>query len=451
MTDRIPPQNLEAEKAVLGACLIENRVIPEVAAILGHDDFYLPSHRKAYEGIMALFNESKTVDVITLDSYLKVEPNQRPTAADLCGMAENALPSHAVQHARLVKEAAQRRKLLEILIEAEQAIYSQTEDPLEVAGRMSSRLSALGNGVPKDFTHISEAVVKTLKQIEKAHETGNLVTGIPTGLKNLDQGLRGIHPGELFILAGRPSMGKTALAVTVAKGAAQRGYPVAFLSAESPIPKIILRMLAASSGIENRNLRGGNLQDGDFRRLTAVGQRLGNLPLWLLDSDRRWDRITAKIRALKLREPPLALVVIDYVGLLSAPVPGGERYLEIGRISSEAKALAVELEMGVVLLSQLNREVEGRMDKKPRLSDLRESGCLEQDADVVGLLYRPSYYDPNFRPGDLAELDIAKNRDGSTGIIKLRFNEETVSFSDWVEPVPGRDIPSSEREDRIHG
>lgn len=433
MTSRIPPQNLEAEKAVLGACLFERRVIPDVAATLSPNDFYLPSHRKAYESILALFNEGKAVDVITLDGYLQAEKTHRVSAADLCAMVENALPSHAVQHARLVKEAAQRRRLLKILTEAQEAIYSQTEDSLDVAGRISSELSAMHNGAHKDFIHVSGAVTETVKQIERAYERKDLMTGIPTGLKDLDSRLGGIQRGELFILAGRPSMGKTALAVTIAKGAAQRGYPVAFLTAESPILKLVRGMLAESTGIENRNLRRGMLSHEEARRLVSVAERISNLPLWLLESDKKWDRITAKLRTLKLREPRLALFVVDYVGLLSAPVRGGERYLEIGRISSEAKGLAMELEMAVVLLSQLNREVEGREDKRPRLSDLRESGCLEQDADVVGLLYREAYYNEKAWPKELTELNIAKNRDGCTGVIRLEFNEATVSFSDWTE------------------
>jgi replicative DNA helicase len=202
-------------------------------------------------------------------------------------------------------------------------------------------------------------------------------------------------------------------------------------------------MLSGATGIENRDLRRGKLSDRDFPILTAHSGRLGKLPIWLLQLERSWDRIKAKIRSEKLKEPKIALVILDYVGLISAPVAkGSERYLEVGRISSEAKSLALELDVGFVLLSQLNREVEARNNGRPKLSDLRESGNLEQDADVVGLLYRECKYNDK-APRDKAELIIAKARNSDTGTIPLRFDEKTVSFTDWIEPpaqVRARDI-----------
>ena len=439
MTSRIPPQNLEAERAVLGAMLTDAAVIPEIASILHPADFYLPSHQIICAAILSLWNRREPVDLITVTDALK-KTEQDISTADMAAMADLALPSHAKAHARAVKEAAQKRKLLEVIREVEEDLYSPSHDALSVAGCLSSALSSLQNGGPKSFAHIGDVLVKTVKQIEESHSKGDLVTGIPTGLKDLDERIGGIHPGELVVIAGRPGMGKTALGGTIAEGAAQRGYPVAFVTAETPAPKITQRLLAKASGLENRDLRRGRISNEQLISLVAKAGVLGDLSLWFLDSDRSWDRIKAKIRALKLREARLSLVVLDYVGLFSAPVPGGERYLEIGRISSEAKGLAIELELALVLLSQLNREVENRLDKRPKLSDLRESGCLEQDADIVGLLYRPVYYDENFRPAELGEFDVAKNRDGATGRIKLRFDERTVSFSDWTEPQAGKDF-----------
>lgn len=439
MTDRIPPQNLEAEKSVLGACMIENSVIPEVAAIISPADFYFPSHQTAYEAVLALADASQPVDTITVDNFLKAEPTHKVSAADLCAMVESALPSHAVQHARLVKNSAERRRLLAILAEAEEAAYSPNDDPAEVAARIGSRLAHVGTGAARGFVRVSEVVVTTMKGIEKNYERKNNVTGIPTGLHDLDFRLGGVYPGELMIIAGRPSMGKTALAATMATGAAERGHPVGFISVESPSPKIVQRMLSSASGIENRNIRRAVLNDADIQKLTTVAGRLGELPLWLLDSERRWERIVALIRLLKQREN-IALAFVDYIGLISSPIPKAERYLQLGHISGDAKSLAVELDIAVVLLSQLNRNVEDREDKRPRLSDLRESGALEQDADIVFLLYRPVYYDPKFRPADLTEMNVLKNRDGATGIIKLRFDERVVSFSDWNEPAAARDF-----------
>lgn len=447
MTSQIPPQDLSAEKAVLGAMLVDPTVISDVASILAPTDFYFPSHQKIFEVILALCDRGEAVDLVTVDGFLRASGSQI-SAADIGGMAEQAVSSHVETHSRAVKDKSERRKLLEAMRRANEELYT-SEDPLSIAGRLSSYLSQLQNGGPKGFLHVSQATVSAVKEIEKAKERGSLVTGIPTGLHHLDERTGGIHPGELWIIAGRPSMGKTAMAITIARGAAQQEYGVGLITAETPAPRIVQRLLAGATGIENRNLRRGNLTDIEITAIVREARRISELPLWLLEYDRSWERIKAKLRALKLKEPTLQLAMVDYIGLLSLPRTErrAERYLELGLISAEAKDLAMDLNMGVILLSQLNREADG---KRPQLSHLRESGNLEQDADVVGLLYRPSYYDSTFRPRDLAELDIAKNRDGATGSVKLRFVAETVSFSDWSESMPSRDFTEAAREDLVH-
>jgi replicative DNA helicase len=244
-----------------------------------------------------------------------------------------------------------------------------------------------------------------------------------------------MRPGEEIIIAGRPGMGKTALGNTIAIGTARAGFGVAFISLESKAETLGQRIIASVTGIENRDLRRAHLSPVEIQNVIESAGELGKLPIHFLDSERSWERIKARIRTIKYKEPGIALVILDYIGLVQ--VPGSrERYLELGRISSDAKALAMELNVVFVLLSQLNREVESRDNKRPRLSDLRESGNLEQDADIVGLLFRESYYDDEFRPRNLAELNIAKNRDGATGTIKLAFDEKTVSFTDWHSDTP---------------
>jgi replicative DNA helicase len=435
MTTQVPPQDLPAEKAVLGAMLTDSAIIPDVAANLIPEDFYLPSHQKIFEAILTLHNRREAVDLITVDGFLRVSGNQI-SAADIASTAEQAFPAHVETHAEAVKDRSMRRKLLAILGCGIEEVYT-SDDPLSIAGRLSSQLSRIGD--PKGFLHISEATASILKEIDKAKECGSLVTGIPTGRKDLDERTSGIHPQDLWIFAGRPGMAKTSLMITVARGAAERGFGVAIVTAETPAPGIVRRLIAGATGIENRNLRRGKLTDLDMSAIAREAHRIYKLPIWLLEYDRRWDRIKAKIRALKAKEPSLQLVIVDYIGLLSLPrgERRAERYLELGLISGEAKDLAMDLKVGVVLLSQLNREADG---KRPQLAHLRESGNLEQDADVVGLLFRPAYYDPNFRPADVCELDIAKARDGATGVVKLRFTAETVSFSDWTEPLPARDF-----------
>jgi replicative DNA helicase len=234
-------------------------------------------------------------------------------------------------------------------------------------------------------------------------------------------------------------MGKSGFAQAIGLNASKRGYPVAFVSAEMPASQIGVRIISSETGIENRDLRRGRIQDREFGRIVEATSRVNPLPLWLLDSDRSWPRLLAKIRALKLKHPKLALVIVDYIGLLQTP-GDRERYLELGQISSEAKELAMALDIGVILCSQLNRAVESRNDKRTQLSDLRESGNLEQDSDLVMLLFRPSYYDADFKPRELVYLDVAKNRNGATGVLKLHFDERTVSFTDWTDPAPARDV-----------
>ena len=430
-TPGVMPQNREAEAAVIGAIITTGaEIVPDIAAILSPSDFYLPSNQRTFAAILNLQDQGQPIDLITVSESLR---GQDIFAADLAGMADSALPFNAVSHAQIVKEASQRRQLLTALRNAEAAIYEGDTDSATIASGLGSCLIELQSGRPEGFTHVEGVMIEVLKEIESAHQGKNPVVGVPPGLASIDNKLGGISRGDLIVVAGRPGMGKTALAETIGTGAASRGYGVAFVTAETPKPKIVQRMLSAATGIENRNLRRGIIEDREFGRIVEKAGRIGALPFWLLDRDRNWDRIKAKIRSLKLQERSLQLVIVDYVGLLSAPVPGKERYLEVGRISAEAKTLAIELNVGFVLCAQLNREVENRTDKRPKLSDLRESGNLEQDADSVWLLFREGYYNDAAKAEGVAELDIAKFRDGATGIIKLRFDEKTVSFHD-IEP-----------------
>jgi replicative DNA helicase len=435
----VPPQNLEAESCVLGAVLLENDSLLTIRQHIDATDFYRESHGKIFRAMTELLELGEPMDLITLSDFLKGK-NELEAVGGTSYLASLAdfVPSAAnvESYARIVREKSLLRKLLAITREMQQSIFSEQEDSAIIAAQAISAVVQLENSQPGGFVHVGAVMIETVKRIEAAHDKGSTITGIPTGFGELDSRVGGIHRGELWVPAGRPGMGKTALAVDIAKGAAKRGYGVCFVSLEMENPRVGQRLLSAATEIENRNLRRGLLVDRDYPMIAAESGNIGKLPLWLLDKDRQWDRIKSKIRSLKLREPGLSLAVIDYVGLISAPVRNGERYLEVGRISAEAKRLALDLHIGVVLLSQLNRDVESRADKRPQLSDLRESGSLEQDADVVCFLYRDAYYNRETKFRDLAELNVAKNRDGVTGVLKLRFNEQTVSFADWCEENP---------------
>ena len=435
----VPPQNLEAESCVLGAILLENDSLLSIKNHIDASDFHRESHRKIFRAMTELVEKREPMDLITLSDFLKGKNELEAVGGTsyLASLADYAFTTANVEsYAKIVREKSLLRKLLAISREMQEAIYSEQEDAATIAAQGSSALVQMESSRPGGFVHVSVVMTQTVKRIEAAHEKGGTISGIPTGFREIDSRLGGIHPGELWVPAGRPGMGKTAFAADIAMGAAKRGYPVCFVSLEMENARVGQRLLSGATKIENRNLRRGFLSDQDIPLITAESTKIRQLPLWLLDSDRQWDRIKSKIRSLKLREPNLSLAVIDYVGLISAPVRNGERYLEVGRISAEAKRIALDLRIGVVLLSQLNRDVESRADKRPQLSDLRESGSLEQDADVVCFLYRDAYYNRETKFRDLAELNVAKNRDGVTGMLRLRFNEQTVSFADWYEENP---------------
>ena len=361
----VPPQNLEAESCVLGAVLLENESLLRVRQHLDAGDFHRESHRKIFRAMAELVELREPVDLITLSEFLKSKNELEAIGgasylATLAGYVPSA--ANVESYAKIVREKSLLRKLLTVTRQMQDSIFCEQEDAASIAAQGSAALTQLESSQPGGFVHASDVMIQTVKRIEAAHEKGSTITGIPTGFRDLDSRLGGIHRGELVVPAGRPGMGKTAFAVDIAKGAASHGYGVCFVSLEMENPRVGQRLLSAATKIENRNLRRGLLTDRDFPRIAAESGKIGKLPLWLLDSDRQWDRIKSKIRSLKLRAPNLSLAVIDYVGLISAPVRNGERYLEVGRISAEAKRLAIDLHIGVVLLSQLNRDVESRAD-----------------------------------------------------------------------------------------
>ncbi len=436
MDRQTPPQNLEAERSVLGGILRDNDAIVSVLQLVSAEDFYLESHRKIFRAMADLADRWEPVDLITLSDLLQAtgELDGAGGSAGIASLAELVPTAANIAHyARIVKGYSQRRNLIAALSAAADLAYSLSEDPQEIVGGLTSKLLGLQNGHSQG-SHISELMPGVLKEIEGAYESKGRIVGVPTGLREFENSYGGLFRGNQCVVGGRTSMGKTSFATTIGKNAAEKGYPVAFVSAESPVSKIVLRLLSQASGVENVRLHTGILRETDFGRLTSGASRLAKLPIWFLGGVRSWDAIKTWLRGIKLREPNLGLVIIDYAQLLHAPVDEKKRYLEVSRISAESKGLALELNAAVLLLSQLSRDPEKQPNKRPKLSDLRESGSLEQDADLVFLLYREWYYD-KAKDRDLAELNVAKNRDGRTGTIKLRFNEETLTFANWEEPA----------------
>lgn len=437
MTETLP-QNIEAEQSVLGGILFENEALVRVLQDLAPEDFYQGSHGKIFRAMIQLCDRKEPIDLITLSDHLNTRGELEAVGGSsyLASLA-SLIPTSAniTYHARIVKETSGKRHLVGILRDGLEQTYSSPDTLATISSGLLNNISPFQNGDRRGCVHIRDVLKDSIKQIEHAFESKTPV-GIPTGLLELEKRYGGFRRGDLVVIGGRTSMGKTSLATTMAKNAALKDYPVAFVSAESSPTEIVKRMLSEASGIENIRLQNGILRDEDFSSLVAGAGKLEKLPIWFLGGTRSWDVIKAYLRGIKMREPGLGLIVIDYCQLLFAPVPEKKRYLEVTKISSESKGLAQELDVAVLLLSQLSREPERQSEKRPKLSDLRESGSLEQDSDLVYLLFWPFYYDKSVHHENLTELNVAKNRNGRTGVVDVRFDKETVSFSDWPKPSP---------------
>jgi replicative DNA helicase len=443
--DRLPPQSLVAEQGVLGAILIDNEVMHDVVQVLRVQDFYRDSHQIIFRAIRDLYDQGKPIDAITLNDEL-VHRNQFQAIGGLDTLTEirNSV-SHAASakfHAQIVRERAIVRQLIELANEVLRESYSNTstaEELLESSERKIFRIAE--EQATGETVELREVVAQAMERIALRSEERHPVTGIATGYYELDDVTGGLQPSQLIILAARPSMGKTALALNIADHASvnlKRG--VLMVSLEMGANEIGERLLCARSRVDGHKLRTG--RNMGTREITMLGkgcEELREAPLYIDDTPaRNMLQIAANARRLKLRSQ-IGLVIIDYIQLIDSESSDGRenRQEQIAKISRRLKTLARELEVPVIALSQLNRAVENREDRRPRMADLRESGAIEQDADLVLLLHRPEYYDPNDQPG-IAELIIAKNRNGATGSLKLTFLKNFTRFENLAavaEPI----------------
>ena len=441
---KVPPQNIEAEQSILSAMLIDNNTLPEVIEILSEKDFYREAHQKIFAAMVGLFERNEPADLITLKNILK-EQGQLESVGGATYLSELVdtvpLATNAAHYAKIIHEKATMRRLIEraasittrcfedrgdmeeILDFAEQSIFDISEDKVRPA-----------------FYHLADILTDTYKAVEEAHENKVLVTGIPTGYRGLDEKTSGLQPGEFVVIAGRPSMGKTALALNIAQNAsAQTGLPVGIFSVEMSKEQLSLRMLSAEARVDSYRMRSGFLSDSDLARIQRAAGALYDLPIYIDDSPTISAlEIRAKARRMKM-EKGLCLIIVDYLQLMRGRASAERRELEISEISRSLKALAKELNIPVVALSQLNRKVEDRSDRRPVLSDLRESGAIEQDADLIIFIYRDEVY--NKREGEpdrTAEINIAKQRNGPIGKVKLTFLDYCTRFED---PAPEVESP----------
>jgi replicative DNA helicase len=432
---RLPPQNLEAEQSILGGILLDNHALDSVLEILIHKDFYNESHRKIFATIVELSDRNEPIDLITLSNILKDKKqlDQVGGMAYLASLVDN-VPSAAniAYYAKIVKEKSILRHLIgtateiltksydtgaavdEVLDEAEHAIFEIAENKIRPA-----------------FSPIKDIIKDSFKTIEKLFERKDLITGVPTGFAKIDDLTSGLQKSELIIVAGRPSMGKTAFALNIAQHAAmEAGIHVAIFSLEMSKEQLAMRMLSSEARVDSQRLRKGFLGETDWPKLTTAAGRLSEAPLFIDDTPAITVlEMKAKSRRLKA-DSGLGLIILDYLQLMRSGSYKDSREQEISEISRSLKALAKELNVPIVALSQLNRKVEDRTNRRPQMADLRESGAIEQDADVIAFIYRDEVYnksEDNPEKG-LAEVIIGKQRNGPTGMAKLAFLEKYTCF-----------------------
>ena len=432
---KVPPQNIEAEQSILGSILLENSAINSALEILTKDDFYNEAHRKIFNVIVELSEKNEPVDLITLSNALKDKAllDSVGGTSYLASLVDNVPSSANVAHyAKIVKEKAILRGLISSATEIIGSCYETGSDVDEVLDKAEHRIFEISeNKVRPSFFPIREIIKDSFRSIEDLFSRKELITGVPTGFEKIDDLTSGLQKSELIIIAGRPSMGKTALALNIAQYAALEAQtPAAIFSLEMSKEQLAFRMLASEAKVDSQRLRKGFLGETDWPKLTTAAGRLSEAPLFIDDTPAITVlEMKAKSRRLKA-DTGLGLIIVDYIQLMRSGSYRESREQEISEISRSLKALSKELRVPVVALSQLNRKVEDRTNRRPQMADLRESGAIEQDADVIAFIYRDEVYnksEDNTEKG-LAEIIIAKQRNGPTGTVKLAFLEKFTSF-----------------------
>lgn len=434
---KIPPQNIEAEVSLLGSILIDDDVITAIADRIDSSDFYDKRHGTIYSVILRLYEQHKPIDLLTLSSALKDNDDLESIGgSSYLTELTNAVPTaaHGEHYADIVAEKSMRRRLIKASEDIVRLSFDQGDNSsvAEILEEAEKRLFAVSQRTTKqDLVSIEQILAEGFDRLDELHKNKGKLRGIKTGWKDLDNKTAGLQRSDLFILAARPAMGKTTFVLNLAQNVAvQEKQAVLFFSLEMSKDQLVDRMLSAQSGVDAWNIRTGNLSDDDFERLGASMGELSEAPIYIDDT----PGITVMEMRTKARREaqkhPLGLIVIDYLQLMSGSRGGNEfnRVQEVSEISRGLKLIAREMNVPVIALSQLSRSVESRSPQIPQLSDLRESGSIEQDADLVAFLYREDYYNPETDRQHIADLIIAKHRNGPTGRIEFYFHPEKLKF-----------------------
>lgn len=444
---RVPPHSTEAERAVIGAAILSKEALDTVMEILKPDDFYDPNNRAAFDTLSSMYIDNKPVDALTVIEEFKSRGlyqriGGQPYLAELLDCVTTT--ANAGFHADIVKERAVKRKLIEAGSKIVNLAYNEEKDSKEIIGEAERLIfEASQNKSSSDFHRISELMAPVFTGIEARLQNGKSTNSLPgyySGFNDLDNITGGFQPGSLNIIAARPSMGKTALALTIAQfGGNDKNLPILIFSVEMPAEQLIMRMLAAESEVSLSDMSSGIMGRRAFDSVVEAGQTLSYKNIYINDDSNlsTMDFMT-KCRRFKTKHPDTALIIVDYLQLMTASTirSGDNRQQEVADISRILKATARELHCPVIALSQLSREAERRNEKKPQLSDLRDSGAIEQDADTVILIFRGDYYEENEQAPDrysVADIRVAKNRNGATGTCKLIFKREITRFVNYTE------------------
>lgn len=438
LLSKIPPQNLEAEESVLGAMLLERDAIARVIEFLSPKHFYKENHQITFDSISSLYERGEPVDLVTITEELRRREKLEAVGGGLFLTALiDAVPTTAniEYYARIVEEKAIRRQLIRAGHEIVGLGFSGDEKVEDIIDKAEMQIFHIGQRrFTQHFVHLKEILKSTLERIDELYERESEVTGVSTGFKDLDAMTAGLQPSELIVVAARPGMGKTSFCLNIAQHAAiEEKIPVAFFSLEMSKDQLVQRMLCAEALVDAHRLRTGRLHDGDWKKIADAMNLLSKAEIYVDDSSCiSVLEMRSKVRRLKA-EKGLGLVVVDYLQLIKGSARSENRVQEISEIARGLKALAKDLNVPVMAVSQLSREVEKRTDKRPLLSDLRESGAIEQEADLVAFIYRDSYYNEKSEKQNTAEIIIAKQRNGPIGTMDLVFIKEYTKFGSKVK------------------
>lgn len=432
---KIPPQNLDAERSLIGAILIDEEVLSDVSDKLSGADFYDKRHAAIFDAILRLYERHKPVDLLTLSDELKrkKELDKIGGSAYLTELT-NYVPTaaHASAYAELIEQNAVRRRLIKASSDIAELGYDEDQNTQELLERAESQLfSVSDSSLKQDLVSLEKILTESFDRMEELHRDKNKLRGVKTGYRDLDNMTAGLQKSDLLILAARPAMGKSTFALNLAYNiATQQKQSVLVFSLEMSKEQLVDRMLAEASGVDAWNIRTGNLSDDDFGKLSEAMGEMAEAPIYIDDTP---GMSVLEMRTKARREAhnhPLGLIIVDYLQLMQASGRnnGDNRVQEVSEISRGLKMIARELNVPVIALSQLSRSVENRNPQIPQLADLRESGSIEQDADLVMFLYREDYYNPDTDNQHITDLLIAKHRNGPTGRIKLYFHPERLRF-----------------------